>query len=135
MNKTPKFSWVWFTINLILFSSGVFFLFSANADYTKYNRPCIILKKNQSEHQHKSNYYPDYYFTVQWCDRENERETFEVSPECYFDTDVKDKVYFKRAQKKYEWIKGGFGFLLLISIFIVWLISGMSAIGRRGYLG
>lgn len=132
-NIAKKISWIWFSINLILFFLGVFALFSINADYTHYSRSCIIIAKNQSEHLYKSKSYPDYYFTVLWQDRNKERETFGVSPECYFDTNIQERVYFSRLQPKYEWLKGDGGFLMIISIAIIWFTSGILALNRRGY--
>jgi len=129
-NKEPekKFSWIWFSINLILFLISLYTLLCLSCGFSKYIRVGLLVDKHQSAYQHKSHYYPEYYFTVKWNDREKEVETFEVSGETFFSCKPKENVYFKRLKSEYEWVKGDWGLLGFAVCGMIWLISGLAAI-------
>lgn len=123
-----KFNWIWFTINLFLFSVSLYTLICISSDFTKYIRVGNLIEKNQSAYKVKQNYYPDYYFTVKWNDRAKEVEVFGVGAATYFGCKPKETVYFKRIKQEYEWINKGTGLFCLFVCGFAWIMSGFAAL-------
>lgn len=128
-DKEPKkFSWLWFSINALLIIVSLSCIICMTCLDSTYTRVGKLYVKNQSEHQHKGNYYPEYYFTVKWNDREKEIETFEVAGETFFSCNKGENVYFKRIKPEYEWTHSGWLFLGFVLFGIAWLVSGIAAL-------
>ncbi|HUS51507.1 MAG TPA: hypothetical protein VMZ91_15160 [Candidatus Paceibacterota bacterium] len=87
-----------------------------------------MIEKNQSTYQHKGNFYPEYFFTVKWNDREKEVEIFEVGGKTYFTCKSGESVYFKRLEPDYEWVKGWMGFVGFAVFGLIWIGSGLAAL-------
>lgn len=129
-DKEPEFSWLWFSFNLSLLLSIAFVFYATRSEVSCYTREGKLLEMNQSEHKVKQNYYPDYYFTVQWGDRSKEVEVFEVGAKTYFSCHKGEQVFFKRLKPEYEWIDGTSGFILIFGLMIIWVISGIAAVTK-----
>lgn len=123
-----KFSWLWFLINLCLFSTALYTLLCGSCDFSHYTRIGTLIKKNQSEYKVKQNYYPEYYFTVKWSDRSKETETFEVGGKTFFSCEKNEAVYFNRLKPEYEWVKDGWGVFFLVICGMAWIMSGVAAL-------
>lgn len=127
-NSRKKFSWIWFSINVILFSVSLSCLICISFLDSKYSRECELLAKHQSEYVHKSKSYPEYYFTVRWKDREKEKETFEVTGETYFSCKEGEIVYFSRTKEDYLWTDSKWLALGFIVFGLAWLFSALGTI-------
>lgn len=133
-DKNTKFKWSRFILNSLLFLTALYFLLCAfGLPYMYYSRVGVLTNMNQSEHKVKSNSYPDYYFTVKWSDRQQEKETFEVDGTTYYSHKTNDDVYFKRLKEEYEWTKSGW---LLVGQFVFgfgWLFALAETLTVRIY--
>lgn len=129
-DNKPKsgFSWLWFSINVILFSISLTCLVCISFLDSKYSREGNLLYKHQSEHQHKGKYYPEYYFTVKWNDREKGKETFEVTGETFFSCKEGEKVYFSRTKEEYLWTESKWLALGFVGVGLIWIFSGLAAL-------
>ena len=129
-NPSPRkgVSWLWLTINIILFSVALTTLIFLACDFTKYVRVGKLYDKTKSSYMHKNRKYSDYFFTVKWNDRGREIETFQVTDNTYFSVHNRENVYFKRIKPEYEWLSGWMGFVGLVVFGVAWIFSGVAAL-------